>query len=586
MSAEKGIMLSIIKKFNMLFTKQQKRNLVILFFMMLLGAALEVLGVSLMLPLITTIMNPDIMETNVWVQRFCAAFNIHAYKNFAILCIVALIAVFIVKDLFLIFQYYVQAKFVYKSRFYTQCRLLRTYMNRPYEYFLNVESGEIIRVISVDVAHTFVLLTSMLTLATESIVSLVLVITVFVVEPAITLVLAVFISIVVVAIAKLVKPILRKAGLSLQKNSALTYKWLLQSINGIKEIKVTHTEEFFEENYTRSGTHVVQAEQWNTTLSNVPRLLIEMVTVCAMLVFIAIMILQGSDTESVIPSFGAFAVAAMKLLPGANRIVASFNSIAYEEPALDKTLENLAVAEAAANAVSKSVPEGGADLTIREEVVLKGITFAYPNSKTPVLHHADMIVPAGKSVGIVGTSGAGKTTAVDILLGLLKPQEGQILADGVDVMENYTLWLTKIGYIPQSIFMMDDTIRANVVFGLHSDEQDDAQVWKALEEAQLADFVRSLPRGLDTTIGERGVRLSGGQRQRIGIARALYSDPELLVFDEATSALDNETEAAIMESILSLHGKKTLIIIAHRLQTIEGCDAVYRVHEGAIERER
>lgn len=579
-------MLSIIKKFNVLLTKGQKRSLVVLFLMMLIGAALEVLGVSLILPLITTVMNPDIIETSVWAQRLCAVFNIYTYKGFALLCVGTLIVVFIVKNLFLIYQYYVQAKFVHKSRFFTQCRLLHTYMQRPYEYFLNAESGEIIRVISVDVAHAFLLLTAMLTLATESIVSLALGITVFVVEPAMALVLTVSVGIVTFAVARIVKPILRKAGLSLQKNSASTYKWLLQSINGIKEIKVTHTEKFFEENYNRSGTYVVQAEQRNSTLGNVPRLLIEMCTVCSMLVFVAIMILRGYNTQSMIPSFGAFAMAAIKFLPGANRIISAFNSIAYEEPFLDKTLENIVATEVTEKNTSKSVSASQKDLTIYKEVVLKGITFAYPNTESPVLCHADMTVPIGKSVGIVGTSGAGKTTAVDILLGLLKPQQGQILADGVDVMENYTQWLTKIGYIPQSIFMMDDTIRANVVFGLHPDEQDDARVWKALEEAQLADFVRSLPRGLDTTIGERGVRLSGGQRQRIGIARALYPDPELLIFDEATSALDNETEAAIIESIHSLHGKKTLVIIAHRLQTIEGCDIVYRVHEGVIERER
>ncbi|MCX4315549.1 MAG: ATP-binding cassette domain-containing protein, partial [Lachnospiraceae bacterium] len=225
-------------------------------------------------------------------------------------------------------------------------------------------------------------------------------------------------------------------------------------------------------------------------------------------------------------------------------------------------------------------------LTFEREITLQNISYSYPNSEQHVLEHAQMSVPVGKSVGIVGTSGAGKTTAVDIMLGLLNPQEGQVLADGVDVMSVYTEWLSHIGYIPQTIFMLDDTIRANVAFGLAREEQTDEQVWYALQEAQLAEFVRSLPEGLDTQIGERGVRLSGGQRQRIGIARALYTNPELLIFDEATSALDNETEAAIMESINSLHGRKTMVIIAHRLQTIEGCDMVYRVKDGRIERER
>ena len=196
-----------------------------------------------------------------------------------------------------------------------------------------------------------------------------------------------------------------------------------------------------------------------------------------------------------------------------------------------------------------------------------------------------MQIPVGTSVGIVGPSGAGKTTAVDILLGLLKPQRGMVCADNVDIKDGYGSWLSHLAYIPQMIYMLDDTIRANVAFGFTSDQIDDEQVWRALDEAQLGDFIRTLPEGLDTTIGERGVRLSGGQRQRIGIARALYTDPELLIFDEATSALDNETEAAIMESINSLHGKKTMIIIAHRLTTINECDIVYRVENGKIQKE-
>ena len=225
-------------------------------------------------------------------------------------------------------------------------------------------------------------------------------------------------------------------------------------------------------------------------------------------------------------------------------------------------------------------------LPVTKEIWLKDVTYRYPNSDVLIFDHASMCIPVGKSVGIVGTSGAGKTTAVDILLGLLRLQSGEILADGVEVREHYESWLKNIGYIPQTIFMIDSTIRKNVAFGCAEDEIDDRKVWQALQEAQLDEYVRGLPEGLDTGIGERGIRISGGQRQRIGIARALYEDPEVLVLDEATSALDNETEAAIMDSINRLHGRKTLIIIAHRLQTIEKCDIVYRVENGQAVRVR
>jgi ABC-type multidrug transport system fused ATPase/permease subunit len=279
-------------------------------------------------------------------------------------------------------------------------------------------------------------------------------------------------------------------------------------------------------------------------------------------------------------------MAAVRLMPSVNRMSSALNALSYLEPALDKMVEHLTVAEEweKNHGQEESSPSARQKISLNHKVELSDLTYSYPNAESPVLDHANMEITIGKSIGVVGASGAGKTTAIDILLGLLVPQQGQVLADGVDIQEDYEGWLDHIGYIPQMIFMLDDTIRANVAFGIPKEEVDEEQVWRALEEAQLKTFVQSLPDGLDTTIGERGVRLSGGQRQRIGIARALYKNPELLIFDEATSALDNETEAAIMESINALHGRKTLVIIAHRLTTIAECDIVYRVENGKITR--
>ena len=287
---------------------------------------------------------------------------------------------------------------------------------------------------------------------------------------------------------------------------------------------------------------------------------------------------------------GLLAVAAMRLIPCANRINNHLTSISYFEPFFmgvsDNLQEEIRDENVDYNAETYQKKIDVEKLDVRKEIVLQDITYRYPNSQALIFDHADMMIPVGKSVGIVGTSGAGKTTIVDILLGLLQLETGSILADGVEVREHYASWLKNIGYIPQTIFMIDSTIRKNVAFGYADEEIDDEKVWRALGEAQLDEFVRSLPEGLDTGIGERGIRISGGQRQRIGIARALFEDPEVLVLDEATSALDNETEAAIMDSINRLHGRKTLIIIAHRLQTIEKCDMVYRVENGRAKRER
>ena len=372
-------------------------------------------------------------------------------------------------------------------------------------------------------------------------------------------------------------------------------------VNGIKEIMVGDKRGFFLDNFSRHGQRMVRAERWNILLQNVPRLLIEMSSIVSMLLALLAAVLLGASVSALVPTIAAFAMAALKLMPSANRISTALNGVAYYEPSLDKlflSLSSVGEDKPGENIQNKSdnnfIEEwrqnrgdsGKQVFSLEHEVRACSISYCYPGTEQPVLKEADMLIPIGKSVGIVGASGAGKTTAVDIILGLLSPQSGEIFADGVPVREHYTDWLAHIGYIPQMIFMLDDTIKANVAFGIAQDLVEEAQVWRALEEAQLADFVRGLPEGLDTVIGERGIRLSGGQRQRIGIARALYPNPELLFFDEATSALDTETEAAIMESINRLHGKKTLVIIAHRLATIADCDMVYRVGEGKIVQER
>lgn len=586
-------MLRIIRKFSLILSKQQKIRVVIIAIMMVIGAFLETLGVGLILPLVSAITTPDIIMTNKYAKLVCEILDLHATRTFMIVVIAALIFVYIFKNVYLFVEYYVQYRFICNNRFAVQCRLMETYLHRPYEFFLNAESGEIVRVVTNDTSNTFNLLSTVLAFFTEAIVSVALIVVIIVTDPVMAILLASVLGGTMLLIGRLVKPILRKAGLKFQKNSAKMNQWLLQSISGIKEVKVSGKEGFFLTQFSKYGRKAIDSEKKNMVLGQVPRLSIEAFSISAMLAVIAILMWRGREIDTMLPQLSAFAMAAVRLMPSVNRMTASLNQISYYEPALDKMLEHLSVAQRWQNTKddiqgSDSVcPEGQMDsLSLKKEIALKDISFSYPRAEHPVLEHANMLVPIGMSVGIVGASGAGKTTAVDIMLGLLKPQEGQVLADGVDIQTAYHAWLSHIGYIPQMIFMLDDTIRGNVAFGIDSKEIDEQAVWKALEEAQLAEFVRSLPEGLDTQIGERGIRLSGGQRQRIGIARALYTDPELLIFDEATSALDNETESAIMESINALHGKKTMVIIAHRLTTIEGCDMVYRVENGKIERER
>ena len=583
-------MLSVLKKFNKLLNAKQKSRLAVLGIITVIGAFLEVIGVSLMLPLITAIMQPDIIDTNKYIAYVCNTLDLHSHRTFVIVCIIAVIFVFIFKDLFLIMQYYIQARFIYNNQFAMQQRMLNGFINRPYEFFLSAESGEILRVIQSDVTNVYSLLTNILGMFTEAIVAIAISVTIFVIDPVMTTFVIVMMLLVVFVISKLVKPILSRKGIERQTHGALTYKWLLQSITGIKEIKVGGKEEFFEENFAISGKKYISAEKWSTVFSNIPRLMIEMVSICSTLAFIAFMIYKGKEIEMLIPTLGAFAMAAMKLMPSANRIVAALNQVAFLKPSLDKLIDDIELFEGDDIKYNelrkKELNKNEVRLTFNDRIELKGISYSYQNSDKLVLDEADMLIPIGKSIGIVGASGAGKTTAVDVLLGVLLPIKGEILVDGVNVMEHYSEWLSHIGYIPQSIFLMDDDIKSNVACGVKKEDQDEERVWEALREAQLEEFVRGLKDGIHTQIGERGMRLSGGQKQRIGIARALYSNPELLIFDEATSALDNETEAAVMSSINNLHGKKTMVIIAHRLQTIKECDLVYRVENGKINRER
>ncbi|MBF0995920.1 MAG: ABC transporter ATP-binding protein, partial [Lachnospiraceae bacterium] len=344
-------------------------------------------------------------------------------------------------------------------------------------------------------------------------------------------------------------------------------------------------QDFFIRNYYESGKVGAELATKYAVLNNLPHLVIETIFMATILGFMMALLTSGQNLSAFLPQLMAFGVAAIRVMPSANRINTYMTEIAYEQPSLDFVYENLtdAMKTNKKMAAERAKVAGGA-LHLEKEIRLEGVTFRYPDGDRNIFTDASMVIPKGKSVGIKGASGAGKSTIVDILLGLLHVQKGEITCDGANIFSNYESWLSQIGYIPQSIYLIDESIRDNIAFGIDEREIDDARIREVAAEAQLLEFIDSLPEGLDTKIGDRGVRLSGGQRQRIGIARALYHNPEILVFDEATSALDNETEAALMGAINSFHGRKTMIIIAHRLNTIENCDLIYEVKGEKITR--
>ena len=584
-------MLKKLKKINMLLDHTQRVRMVFLVILMLISAFLETLGIALIVPIMSVIVDPvSISQNKYHMGDLYNALHFSSTTDFAVFMMIGLVLVFVVKNIILFLSNKAQLKFIYTNQFDTSNRMMINFMMRPYEYYLGADTSVIQRNITSDINNVYALILILLQLLSEIIVFIGLVAVLLVADAKMTMTIAAILILVLVIIRYVIKPIMLKAGKDNQNYYSGLYKWINQAVTGIKEIKVANKESYFINEYAKCGEGYVRAVQKYNLYNSSPRLLIE--TVCiASLVFYMMFEMLGGETQlsEMISQVSVLAAAAARLLPSANRINNYTTSIAYLEPFLDNVSDNLQqeihdknISYRAEDYKKKVTVE---KLPVKKAIEMKNITYRYPNTDTLIFDDANVTFPVGRSIGLVGTSGAGKTTIIDICLGLLHPEKGVVLADGVDIQTNYRGWLRNIGYIPQTIFMLDGSIRKNVAFGVPDEDIDDEKVWNALREAQLDEHVRSLPDGLGTEIGERGIRLSGGQRQRIGIARALYEDPEVLVLDEATSALDGETEAAIMDSINRLHGRKTLIIIAHRLTTIAGCDMIFRVKDGKVVRD-
>lgn len=577
----------LLHKIAYLFERRQLWQLAGLAFLILIGGILESLGVSMMLPVAEAVMAPDKVMENELVSGIAAFLGITSSRELILWMLGALIAIFIFKNIYLLFLTYVQNTFVTRNRNRMISRVMREFLNRPYEDYLGADIPTVFRLTDSDIPNAFQLILVLIQMTTEIVVAVLICIVLVKVSPLISIGCGVLFLGMTLMITRVLKPRLNAIGRKNQAIQSRIAKWRIQSIYGLKDVKVLHREEFFVRNYYESGAIGANVARNYAVMNNTPRLLIETVFIAAMLSFILIYLLKDGDITVLMPQLMAFAAAAVRVMPATNRINTYLSEIAYAQPCLDYLYENLTenMKQDVNGSVTGLLGENKTDnppLTLTDRISLDHISYAYPNTDKPIFTDAHMEVKKGQSVGIMGPSGAGKSTIVDILLGLLHVQEGTITCDGRNVFENYSSWLSKIGYIPQSIYLIDESIRDNIAFGIDADKIDDERIWETLEEAQLKAFVEELPEGLDTTIGDRGVRISGGQRQRLGIARALYHNPEILVFDEATSALDGDTETAVMEAINSFHGKKTMVIIAHRLNTIEKCDVIYKVDDGKI----
>lgn len=571
----------IIKKLNHILTKKQKRGLVGIFVIVVISACFELLGVTAILPFMQILLMPEqIMQSEAW-RPVLELLQITSATQMMILLGVGMALLYIIKNIFIIFSYFVQYDYSSRVQKELSVRMLHSYMKRPYTFFLETNSAEILRGCNNDIDSVFLVISFLYTIAAELLSAAAIGTFIIITEPMIAIGVLVLMAIVMIAIIMVFKPVMKRIGRKNMKAQAEKNKAIYQAISGIKELFVMQRKDLFEKEYD-SASDAVRITKRNYEFMNAsPERIIEGICVSGLIGVILIRLLIDVNMVEFIPKLGTFAMAAFKILPAIGKITSRITSIVYCTPALENVYNNVLVAENYDREEKEHIQEFIEErkpVQFLQSLEISNVKWRYDNAQTDVLKNVSITIQKGESIALIGASGSGKTTLSDMILGLLHPQTGGIYMDGIDVFTMPVGWASVVGYVPQSVFLMDDTVRSNIAFGLQ--DVDDAEIWQALEKAQLKEFVEQLPDGLETVVGERGVKFSGGQRQRIAIARALYNKPQILVLDEATAALDNETETAVMESIDALQGQITMIIVAHRLTTIRNCDKIYEIKDG------
>ena len=571
----------MIKQLSYIFNRKEKIKIAILFAAALIGSILECASVGIFQPFVELFMDPTAVEKNQYLYYVYKLFDFKSSRDFLSAMAVGIMIIFVVKNVYLIIEKYAIYTFSYNVQMKISTGLLKAYVSEPYTFHLNKNISVLQRSVQEDSDLFTKAIIHFMELVVEVMVCIALGIYLFDVSHSITVIVVGLLIICVGVFTSISRKFARELGKDAQGYKAKLYQWMNQSLGGIKEVKVLNREMFFINSYSGYFKKYVKGLKISRLIGVIPKYIVEMVSIVGLLLALIVKINYGQseDLATFVPQLSSFAVAAFRLLPSIGRINEHVTGIMYAAPSIELVYHDLKEVQDIKSL--ESCEEGV--LTLEKEIVIKDVCYHYPDSDENVINYANFTIKKGQTVALIGESGAGKTTMADIILGVLTPQYGKIKADGVNIFKNMDIWHHGIGYIPQTIYLSDDTIRNNVAFGVEEDRIDDSAVENALRKAQLWNFVEGLTDGLETFVGDRGVRLSGGQRQRIGIARALYHDPEILILDEATSALDNDTEAAVMEAIENLHGEKTMIIIAHRLTTIRTADMIYEVVDGKVE---
>lgn len=567
-----------------IMNKQQKAHCILVLIVTLIGSLLECVGVSAIVPLVSVIQNPEAMSTKYLSSiSFLSDMN---YTQTVLFIGVLVIILYVVKNSFFIFLSWVRIKFSCKIQREMSVKILTSYLSRGYQFFLNTNYGELSRGVSGDTSSVYNVLISSFRIISDAATILMICIFMFVADWQMALSMIMLALLCLVLIYCIFRKSMYKSGVRFREFSSKAGQALVQAFQGAKDMVLLRKQGHFIKEFERYQIETQKEQCKQTVGSESPAYIIEGICITGIMCVICIKITSLGTSENFIAVLAAFAVGAFRVLPSLGKISSSLNALTTSLPSVNALYEQVLEAEEYARKHPEAVidirneeveTERADRVQFKHKLELKNITFRYNDELGDILKGINFIIKKGAAIALIGESGAGKSTLADIILGLLLPQTGSITMDDKKITDIPDAWAGIIGYVPQSVFLFDSTIKENVAFGVNEEDIDTDRVLEALERAELMDYIESLPQGINTYVGDRGIRLSGGQRQRIAIARALYHRPEILVLDEATSALDNDTESAIMSAINALQGEITLIIVAHRLTTIRKCDTIYEV---------
>ena len=557
------------------YPRQSKLRIPIMFVLGLLLTALEALGIGLVIPVMTTMSKATTGNSGSVLQPLFNYLGIREVGTMVGVAVLCIVATFFLKNLYKLFFSYVMGRVANFTKHEVTSQLFRSYLNRPYTYHLQRNSSDLLNSIQQEASMTINLVSSAIALAQELLLASAVIWLMIYTEPVAAISTVAILVGGTLYYLKVTKPMVQRLGQQRQKIEAPLTRYMLQGFGGVKDIKVLGRSNEFLNQYKKQNLVVQEASLRYGILKLIAPMWTELLAMAGITVVVWVMVWQDRPPDRIIPLLGLFVIATWRFVPSVNSVVTLINLIRYSRPAVESVYQEFAYIKSQQDVVKTR-------LEFNDKVELRNLIFNYPNTATPSLRDVNIVVNKGETVGFIGPSGAGKSTLVDVILGLLPQTSGELLIDGREMQKQNLEWQSTIGYVSQAIYLTDDTVRRNVAFGIAEKDVDEVALERALRSAQLWDFVDSLPNKTHTIVGERGVRVSGGQRQRIGIARALYHEPQVLVLDEATSSLDIETETEVMSAIRALQGFKTILIVAHRLSTVQHCDRLYRIEDAQI----